>query len=162
MYIITHMYIYTFIHTHIYTSTYIGVCALLWYCFIFCIPLFATNYIILYYIALSVLATFESSSFFFYFCRTYIELATCLFLFTLSLFLATHMTCESLSWSGTPTLDAATSCAVLAAISWEQTISSSYLPVCSTTLSADSLRGGRVTATQSTWLEMELQRKPRC
>lgn len=39
------------------------------------------------------------------------------------------------------TFEAATSCAVLAAISWEQTISSSYLPVCSTTLSADSLWG---------------------
>lgn len=38
------------------------------------------------------------------------------------------------------TLEAATSWAVLAAISWEQTMSSSYLPVCSTTLSADSLR----------------------
>lgn len=37
------------------------------------------------------------------------------------------------------TLEAATSWAVLAAISWEQTMSSSYLPVCSTTLSADSL-----------------------
>ena len=30
---------------------------------------------------------------------------------------------------GGPTLEAATSCAVLAAISWEQTISSSYFPV---------------------------------
>lgn len=36
-------------------------------------------------------------------------------------------------------MEAATSWAVLAAISWEQTMSSSYLPVCSTTLSADSL-----------------------
>lgn len=44
--------------------------------------------------------------------------------------------------AGTPTLEAATSWAVLAAISWEQTISSSYFPVCRTTLSADSLRWG--------------------
>lgn len=43
--------------------------------------------------------------------------------------------------AGTPTLEAATSWAVLAAISWEQTISSSYFPVCRTTLSADSLQG---------------------
>lgn len=42
--------------------------------------------------------------------------------------------------AGTLTLEAATSWAVLAAISWEQTISSSYLPVCRTTLSADSLQ----------------------
>lgn len=44
--------------------------------------------------------------------------------------------------AGTPTLEAATSWAVLAAISWEQTISSSYFPVCRTTLSADSLQWG--------------------
>lgn len=44
--------------------------------------------------------------------------------------------------AGTPTLEAATSWAVLAAISWEQTISSSYFPVCRTTLSADSLQRG--------------------
>lgn len=40
------------------------------------------------------------------------------------------------------TFEAATSWAVLAAISCEQTMSSSYLPVWSTTLSADSLRAG--------------------
>lgn len=45
----------------------------------------------------------------------------------------------AVSLPGSPTLEAATSWAVLAAISCEQTMSSSYLPVCSTTLSADSL-----------------------
>lgn len=45
--------------------------------------------------------------------------------------------------TGTPTLEAATSWAVLAAISWEQTMSSSYFPVCRTTLSADSLSVGQ-------------------
>lgn len=42
-----------------------------------------------------------------------------------------------------PTLEAATSCAVLAAISWEQTISSSNFPFPCTTRSAASLQEDR-------------------
>lgn len=38
-----------------------------------------------------------------------------------------------------PTLEAATSCAVLAAISWEEAMSSSYWPFSLTTRSAESL-----------------------
>lgn len=55
------------------------------------------------------------------------------------------------------TLEAATSWAVLAAISWEQTMSSSYLPVCSTTLSADSLQ----TEPGGAWVSNPVDTRPR-
>lgn len=53
--------------------------------------------------------------------------------------------------STSPTLEAATSCAVLAAISWEQAITSSYLPWPELILSAESLEGQQCVLNMYVW-----------
>lgn len=89
MYIITHMYIYTFIHTHIYISTYIGVYA----------SLCASYYIILYILQVpSVLAKFESF-FFFTFVELILNLPLVYFFYTFFIPRDTHnMWISELKW----------------------------------------------------------------